>query len=170
MEEIELRFFSDTKDLIYLKVRKRLVSSFMGLGTIFFLVGLGVYYISQTLPALSVFAWLIGFTYFYLRVKSGLSKYLTRDNLAKPANTLDIPCAFDGTGRFLEVMGIPIEYFGILLGVFAGLIVMGYGINSVIAPIFMFCSGMYGGLTLYYRQVEKKYGVKIKAVMYDKRT
>ena len=170
MDEVFLRFFSATKGLTYLNVKKRLVASFRGLGVIFFLTGLGVYHISGVLPALSIFTWIIGFTYFYLRVRNGLSKHLTAETLSSGASELSIPCGFDGIGRFLIVKGIPIEYFGILLGVFAGLIVMDYGVHSVIAPIFMFCSGMYGGLTLYYHQVEKKYNVKIKAVMYDKKT
>jgi hypothetical protein len=159
-----IRVFCDTNGVHYQGRSKRMSKSFilLGLSSLVLVYPLVSWHeIVKALPLLS-FSWVSGFIFIYVRALHTLGKFLTREKLTSQSTEIRIPCGWDGTSRFLQVFGIPIDDIGVTLGVLIGLYsVRLFSLSIMISVILLFGSGVLFAIGSYYLVLESRYNIKI---------
>ncbi len=116
------------------------------------------------------FCWLLSFVLFYFRAKLSLGKFLTQEKLTSRSNDISIPCGWDGTGKFLQIFGIPIEYIGIILGILISpFLGKSFAFRVFFPYLIFFTSGSVIAIGIYYLILELRYNVKIEVYNYGRK-
>jgi hypothetical protein len=108
--------------------------------------------------------------FIFARAKVGLRE-LDRKLAHSRSSVINITYGADGTRKFLQIKGIPIDFFGVIIGVcFAPrvLSLITKDIQTLLPHALLFLSGIIFGLSLYYLSLERKYNMKILIYSYTK--
>ncbi|MDD5193607.1 MAG: hypothetical protein PHF67_03400 [Candidatus Nanoarchaeia archaeon] len=161
-----IKFFYGTSGIKYENKLIRVSRAFFISGLLLLIISITLSYFNSLIIFSFVFFLIVALISF-LRIRFSLRE-LTK--LIPKKNDLKIFKGWDGTGKFLRFMGIPLDNYGLILGVILGLFVVPRYFDNfewiILNFLLIILSGIFAGISIFYFVLEFKNRCRIYSYRY----